>query len=64
MGARHIQTDAKARARIMKLYDEGLSYSVIAQRTGFTARTVSRTVKRELAARETIAKAEGTAVEA
>lgn len=51
MGARHINTSAKARARIMHLYEQKLSYSVIAQRTGFTPRTISRTVKKELAAR-------------
>lgn len=35
----------------MHLYEQKLSYSVIAQRTGFTPRTISRTVKKELAAR-------------
>ena len=48
MGGRFVQTTDKTRERIMKLHREGLSYSVIAQRTGYTARTVSRTVKREL----------------
>ncbi len=52
MGTRFVQADEEHRARIMKLHDSGLSFSVIAQRVGWTARTVSRIVKRELEKRE------------
>lgn len=38
--------------RIMKLYEDGLSYSTIAQRLCVSARTVSRIVKRVQAVRE------------